>query len=512
MINTGEWIRQWAQVRPGKTAVIDDGIPCTYAELNGRINRLIGLFLSLGLKKGDRVAVLLYNSRPYLEIFFALSRLGAILVPLNWRLSVSELTFIVDDSGSRLLVFDAPFADNVEKLRASTGLEVFISCGPSPTEEAAPLIGEAIDYESSLRAHPATEPELPEQAGDGDPHIIMYTSGTTGVPKGAVLSHRKTFFNVLNSDMLFGLSTNDVAIVVRPLFHSGGLIIGSAPFLYKGGTVILKRRFTPTEILETVEHYRVTVLELPAAVYQFILNECRIQDYDLKSLKGCFTGGERVPVHLLRALAEKGLAVSQIYGLTEASTLLWLPMDKAREKMGSVGRPVIHGDVKIINKHGKQVRPGDSGEIIVRGPIVMNGYWNRPEETDRAIRDGWLHTGDLARVDEEGFAYIVDRKKDMFISGGENVYPAEVEKIMLGHPKIADVAVVGVDDEKWGEAGKAFVVPKAGVQIEAGEIFDFLKDRLAKYKIPTYVEFVAALPRTGSGKIRKYLLKGRKGK
>jgi fatty-acyl-CoA synthase len=512
MINTGEWIRQWAQVRPGKTAVIDNGIPCTYGELNGRINRLICLFLSLGLKKGGRVAVLLYNSRPYLEIFFALSRLGAILVPLNWRLSVSELTFIVDDSGSRLLIFDTSFADNVEKLKASTGLEVFISCGPSPTEEAAPLIAEAIDYESSLRAHPATEPELPEQAGDGDPHIIMYTSGTTGVPKGAVLSHRKTFFNVLNSDMLFGLSTNDVAIVVRPLFHSGGLIIGSAPFLYKGGTVILKRRFTPTEILEMVERYRVTVLELPAAAYQFILNECRIQDYDLSSLKGCFTGGERVPVHLLRALAEKGLAVSQIYGLTEASTLLWLPMDKAREKMGSVGRPVIHGDVKIINKHGKQVRPGESGEIIVRGPIVMNGYWNRPEETDRAIRDGWLHTGDLARVDEEGFAYIVDRKKDMFISGGENVYPAEVEKIMLGHPKVADVAVVGVDDEKWGEAGKAFVVPKAGVQIEAGEIFDFLKDRLAKYKIPTYVEFVAALPRTGSGKIRKYLLKGRKGK
>jgi fatty-acyl-CoA synthase len=296
-------------------------------------------------------------------------------------------------------------------------------------------------------------------------------------------------------------------IIARPMFHSGGLIVESAPVLYKGGTIVIKRRFSPIEILETVQRYGVTILELPATVYQFMLNECPIESYNLSSLRCCFTGGERVPVHLLKELAKRGLVVSQIYGLTEASTLFWLPIEEAQEKMGSVGHPIFHGQVRIVDKEGNPVNEGQSGEVIVKGPIVMSGYWGRPDLTNEVIKDGWLHTGDLARVDEEGFVYIVDRSKDMFISGGENVYPAEIEKVLLSHPSVADAAVVGVDDRKWGEVGKAFVVPKGGSTVTKEELTAFLAESLAKYKIPKYIQFMDELPKTASGKIQKYLLK-----
>lgn len=250
-----------------------------------------------------------------------------------------------------------------------------------------------------------------------------------------------------------------------------------------------------------------TILELPATVYSFILNECRIEEHDLRSLKCCFTGGERVPVALLRDYADKGLPLSQVYGLTEASTLFWLPMEKAIEKMGSVGQPVMHSEMNIVDEDGEPVKTGEVGEVVVKGPIVMNGYWNRDDLTDEVIRDGWFHTGDLARIDEEGFVYIVDRKKDMFISGGENVYPAEIEKVLLGHPGITDAAVVAVPDKKWSEVGKAFIVTRDGKSVEPDEIYQFLKDKLAKYKIPKYIAFLDKLPKTASGKIRKGLLK-----
>ena len=505
LVNVGDWIRQWSAIKPHAIAIVSNDVPCTYRELDRRINKLSHALLGLGVRKGDRVAVLLHNCQQFMEIFFSLSKLGAIMVPLNWRLAVPEMEFILRDSASKVMIFEGEFAGNVDVLRRQVGLESCIHCSPHGAEDPAPPWAYA--YESLLAPMSDHVPEPAEAAGDADPHIIMYTSGTTGVPKGAVLSHRKTFFNVLNSDMFFDLSTKDRMIITRPMFHSGGLIVESAPVLYKGGTIIVKRRFRPTEILETAQKYRVTILELPATVYQFILNECSIEQYDLSSVRCCFTGGERVPVHLLTSLAEKGLVVSQIYGLTEASTLFWLPTEEAREKMGSVGHPIFHGRVRIVDEQGNPVKPGESGEIVVKGPIVMSGYWQRQDLTDEAIRDGWLYTGDIARMDEGGFVYIMDRKKDMYISGGENVYPAEIEKLLLSHPVVADAAVVGVADEKWGEVGKAVVVLKKGGQATADEILAFLKDKLARYKMPKYIEFAEALPKTASEKIRKYLLK-----
>jgi fatty-acyl-CoA synthase len=298
-------------------------------------------------------------------------------------------------------------------------------------------------------------------------------------------------------------------IVSRPLFHSGGLLVEAIPILYKGGTLILKKRFRPHEILETIQKHRVTLIEMAATVYQFILQGCDLTRYDLSSVRYYFTGGERVPIAMLKEYLKKGITISQIFGQTEASTIAFLPPEKAATKIGSVGVSVFHGEVRIVDKAGKDAGLGEIGEIIIKGPTLMSGYWNRPDLTAETIRDGWLYTGDLARRDEEGYLYIVDREKDMYVSGGENVYPAEIEKVLHTHAKIFDVGIVGIPDEKWGEVGKAFVVLKPGETMGNGEVFEFLKGKVAKYKIPKYVEYVEELPKTASGKIQKFLLKER---
>jgi fatty-acyl-CoA synthase len=277
--------------------------------------------------------------------------------------------------------------------------------------------------------------------------------------------------------------------------------------LYKGGTVILQRRFDPKAVLEAVEKYRVTVLEAAATMYRMILEGCDISQYDLTSLKVCYTGGERIPISLLREYQKRNITISQIFGLTETSTVTWLGKEDAVRKIGSVGRPVLHGEMRIVKENGDDIRPAEVGEIIVGGPITMDGYWNNPRLTEETIRNGWLYTGDLATIDEEGFTYIKDRKKDMFISGGMNVYPAEIKKIYLEHPKVSDVAVIGMPEPKWGEAGKAFIVLKEGQGMTQQEAIDFCRDKIAKYKIPRFVQFAEKLPKTAGGKIRKYLLK-----
>ena len=504
MINIGDWIRKWSSLQPHKRALISEDRPFTYQEVNLRTNQLCHFLLDLGVQKGDRVSVLLYNCHQYLEIFFALSKIGAILVPLNWRLAGPELEFIIKDSGTRRIIFDFGFEEVIDSIRSHLNLSNgdFIIVGPRCPDWAK-------DYEKGLLGYPIYEPPCQGSVGDEDPHILMYTSGTTGVPKGAILSHRKTFFNALNADIFYELTSKDIMIVSRPLFHSGGLLVEAAPVLYKGGTLILKKRFRSHEILETIQKYRVTLLEMAATLYQFTLEECDLTRYDLSSVRCYFTGGERVPKTMLQEYYRKGIVISQIFGQTEASTITVLSPDDAAVKIGSVGLPVFYGEVRIVEKAGKDVSPGEVGEIIVKGPTLMSGYWNRPDLTTETIRDGWLYTGDLARRDEDGYVYIVDREKDMYVSGGENVYPAEIEKVLYTHPKIFDAGIVGVPDEKWGEVGKAFVVLKPGERMSNGEVFGFLKGKVAKYKIPKYMEYVEELPKTASGKIQKFVLKER---
>ena len=500
-MNVADWIRKWASILPKKVALIYDDRPITYREINDRVNRLANYLLRLGVREGDLVAVLLRNCVEFMEIFFATSKINAIFVPLNFRLVASEVVYILRDCSAGTLFFGEEFVETVEKVRGEVPIDEgrFICIGEAPPW--------AQQYERALEGSPAVEPSGLRDTDPETPHIIMYTSGTTGFPKGATLSQRKTFFNVLNANIYYHATPDDRMLVSRPLFHSGGLLVDSLPFLYKGATVVMKKRFSPQELLETVERYKITVLETSATMYRFILEQCDPDASRLSSVKCFFTGGENVPLSLLRAYSERGIVICQVFGQTEASTITWLPVEHGLRKMGSVGLPVFHGEVKIVDEEGKEVPPGEIGEIVVSGPILMSGYWGRPDLTAETIKDGWLHTGDLGVRDEEGFYYVIDRGRNMFISGGENVYPAEVERVLLENPKILEAAVVGVPDPKWGEVGKAFIVVKEGEVLTREDVIQWCLDRLAKYKIPKHIEFVEALPKNAAGKIVRHVLK-----
>jgi len=497
-MNVGQWISKWSAIRPEKIALYSDGRPFSYRAINDQSNKVALLLNGLRIGKGDRVGVLLRNSHEYIEIYFALSRMGAILVPLNWRLVDSEVEFILRDSGVSALFFGSEFAQLVDTVRKAETLTIkaFVCIG-----DGAPQW--AMGYEEALQSQPEASAPFPADAGGEDANIIMYTSGTTGIPKGAVLSHRKTFYNVLNANIFYGLTHDDIMLIPRALFHSGGLLVEALPMLYKGGTIVMQKRFRPAEILKAIETYKVTVAEPPATTLRIILEQCDIGQYNLNSVRCWYTGGERVPPSLIKDYKERGITISQIYGQTETSTIAWLPVTEAHRKLGSVGIPVFHGEVRVVDEAGLEVRPGEVGEIVVSGCITMSGYWGKPELTEETIRDGWLHTGDLALVDEEGFLYVVDRKKDMFISGGENVYPAEIEKVYLENPKVLNVAVVGVPDEKWGEVGMLSIVLRDGETMTDEEALAFCEGKLARYKMPKVVKFLPELPMTAAQKIKR---------
>jgi fatty-acyl-CoA synthase len=341
-------------------------------------------------------------------------------------------------------------------------------------------------------------PSAPEEA-----HVIMYTSGTTGRAKGAVLSHRKTFFNCLNADIFFKLHFDDVMLIVLPLFHSGGLFIQASPVIYKGATMILHNSFDPDRTYRHIQKFQVTKFLGVPTVYKSLVKAESKYKGALSSLKVSAIGGEKVTPELLAQFRDAGFSLRQIMGQTETSILLWAHEEDVMRKPGSVGKPVFHAEVRIVDRQGRQCGPGRVGEIIVRGSIMMTEYWQDPVKTEETIRGGWLHTGDLARMDEDGYFYLVDRAKDMFISGGENVYPAEVERVLRKHPRVEDIAVVGVPDEIWGEVGWAFVIPKAGANLGAEDLIGLCEGQLARYKWPKEIIFAADFPRTALGKVRK---------
>ncbi|MCP4004187.1 MAG: long-chain fatty acid--CoA ligase [bacterium] len=500
--NLGLFLAKRAQLCPGIEAVVEveRGRRFTYAELNIRTNRAAHALLERGVKKGDRVALLMMNGVEYLESYFAAAKIGAVMVPLNWRLVPDELEFIINDSGSTVLIFDDAFESAVLELQGrKTTVKHWLSAG-----EGAPGTG-IESYDAAVDAASEEEPEI--TASDDDLLFIMYTSGTTGLPKGVVQTHSTTIWASITVNMTADMRYRDRYLQVMPLFHVGALTPATG-VIHRGGTLVVMRAFDPNAIFDVIANERITTgLAVPAMLQAMWASKKR-EGADLSSIRWIMSGAAPVPVSLIEKYAEINIEIQQVYGLTETcGPACLISPEEALAKAGSTGPAFLHTDVRVVSDAGQDVGPGEIGEVIIRGPHIMTEYWNRPEATAETIRDGWLYSGDLATVDKEGFVYIQDRKKDMIISGGENVYPAEIENLLSGHPKIKDVAVIGQPSERWGESPLAIVVPADGEFPEAQDVLDYCNGKLAKFKMPRGVEFVEEIQRNPSGKILKRILR-----
>jgi fatty-acyl-CoA synthase len=499
-----DWISHHAGRRPQKIAAVDlaTGRRFDYAAFEARISRLAGhLRAALGVGCGDRVTVLAQNSTDVFEIQFACARLGAVFVPLNWRLTVPELKFIIGDAGPAVLIHDAEFTEMALELARLCNIPHLLARGPVDGA-----------YERAIAtARPVSQAE---RLSHDDVSTIMYTSGTTGLPKGAMITHGMTFWNAVNLGAPALVSPRSVFLTVLPLFHTGGLNCYANPVFHAGGTVLVMRAFDPGEALRLIGDPELGITHFfgVPAIYQFMAQHPAFAETDFSRLVVSGVGGAPMPVPLLELWSERGVALAQGYGMTETSpAVLALDPEDAVRKAGSAGKPVLHNEVRIMREDGSEAAPGEIGELWVKGPNITPGYWNRPEANATSFTDGWLHTGDAARVDEEGFYYIVDRWKDMYISGGENVYPAEVENVLYQLPAIAEAAVIGIPDERWGEVGRAVIVTKPGQRITEAEIIAHCQANLARFKIPRSLVFTDALPRNATGKVHKPSLRQRFG-
>jgi len=513
--NVGYIVQKRADMSPDKPAIIFEDEPVTYRELNEGVNRAAHLLRKRGIGNGDRVSVVLLNCVEFLEVYFACAKLGAILVPLNHRLVGPELVYQLNDCGARMVVFHDVFLDNIDQIRGQLKAEadkfIYLASG-NPSGNGSELPGcppWARDYHEWTGNQPVSEPVPESPLSFNAPLAIVYTSGTTGNPKGAVLTHEQTFFKNFQVAFYVEARPEDVFVAQMPLCHSGGLFIVATPALCAGMTMVMRRGFNPAEFAGDIERYRGTIVFGLTTMWRMVLETGKLDETDLSSVRCVLGGGERTPPSLFEELAKRGLHMRQGFGQTENSAMMMMPTGDVQRKMGSIGKPGFFTDIWIKGSNGKRAAPGEIGEIVARGPTVMDGYWNLPKETAKTLVDGVLHTGDLGYMDEEGYFYIVDRAKDMYRSGGENVYPAEVEKILAGHPKISNVAIIGVPDEKWGETGMAFIVPTQGETVVEEEVLEYLERKVAKFKYPKHIKFMDDLPLTPTMKVRKSVLKER---
>jgi fatty-acyl-CoA synthase len=497
----GSWLTKRALLTPDKEAVVDGERRLNYNQLNRRVNRLASALQASGLQLGDRISILSYNCIEFVEVIVAAAKLGLILVPLNWRLTPTELAFNLNDSGAETLFFDADLVELADGVKGTTPLKRFIVFGEKQ-------ISQARAYESLLSEQTESEPETQPAPNLDTPHIIMYTAGTTGRPKGAVLSQGASFWNVVNLNVALDFTSDDRNLLVLPMFHIGGIGLFTLPMLYDGGTVIIQRTFDPVKTLALLEQERITLFFGVPAIFLALIQHPQFDARAFKNVRLVMSGGAPLPVSLVKQYHEAGIVLQQGFGMSEAApSIATLAKELALKKAGSIGRALMHLEARIVDDHMSVVPTGDVGELVIRGPNLLQGYWNRPEATEEAFTGGWFHTGDLARMDADGELYIVERKKDMFISGGENVYPAEVEDTIFELTQVAEVAVFGIEDERWGEVGRAVVALKEGQKLTVEQIIDHLKGRLAKYKIPKSVVFVEQLPRNAAGKVLKTVLR-----
>ncbi|MER6072896.1 long-chain fatty acid--CoA ligase [Streptomyces sp. NPDC001817] len=492
----GSWPARRARKTPHRTALIHGERSTDYRTLYTRVTRLAHALRARGVRRGDRIAHLGPNHPAYLETLFAAGTLGAVFVPLNTRLAGPEIAYQLADSGAKALVHGPAYAGLVAGLPGGTDVRTYLETGEPYEQTLASASDEPID-----------EPVTPD-----DTCIIMYTSGTTGRPKGAMLTHGNLTWNAVNVLVDHDLIADERALVSAPLFHTAGLNMLTLPVLLKGGTCVLVEAFDPETTLDLIERHGITFMFGVPTMFEQVARHPRWADADLSSLRILTCGGSPVPTPLIAAYQQRGLTFLQGYGMTEAAPgTLFLDAEHAVEKAGSAGVPHFFSDVRVVRPDLTPVDVGETGEVVVRGPHVMPGYWGLPEETEAAFADGWFRSGDAARVDEDGYVYVVDRIKDMIISGGENIYPAEIEDLLLAHPAIAECAVIGVPDDKWGEVPRAVVVPAPGAELDPDEVLDSLTGRLAKYKIPKSVVVTGELPRTASGKLLKSRVRNRYG-
>jgi fatty-acyl-CoA synthase len=478
-------VLHWADHRPAHPAIVFGDATISYAELETAVGCEAGRLAALGVERGDRVALCALNRVEFLTVLFACARIGAVLVPLNHRLSVGELTFQLDDAAPRVALAGDGFVEHVG--RAAPALPVVDLDRERATEEAG----------------------LVSTGGSAsDPVLMMYTSGTTGRPKGAVHTGSSLLYTVLNGVAHQDLAADHRILSPLPMFHVGGLNIQTLPALYVGATVHLHRTFDPTAVLADIAAHRMTHTLLVPAMLAALVDHPDFATTDLASLRGITSGSSVVPAHLIRPFVDRGIPIGQVYGSTETGPTAVVLRYEHADRVGSCGKPALHTEVRLVDDRGRDVPDDAPGEVLLRGPNIFREYWHAPDATADVFVDGWYRTGDVGRRDGDGFLHIEDRLKDMLISGGENVYPAEVENVLAEHPEIAEVAVIGRHDPRWGEVPVAVVVPtdpKCPLTLDA--LREWSADRLARYKQPTELIVVDSLPRTALGKVTKHELR-----
>lgn len=500
MQTLGDMINDNAKRYPDKTAFVFESRRYTFKQVNERVNRLINALADLGVEKGDRVGILAYNCPQYFEVF-GLAKAGRVCVPLNYRSVGRELVYLINDSESNTLILESEFADVVNSIRHELdGVRNFI-CLDAARENM-------LSYEQLISRFPPDEPTDDVEADD--PCVLFYTSGTTGHPKGAIHTNKSLVAEIMLRHSDFG--SDDIALCVMPFFHVAGSATTLFPAFGSGATIVIHRTFDEALVLAAIEREKVTYVGLVPAMVIRLLEHPNLSQYDLSSLRTIMYVGAPMPIEVLRrGIGHFGEIFTQLFGQTETLNLAVLDKEEHKlegspkeiKKLESAGKPFVEGELRIVDEQGRDVPMGEVGEIVARSDRMMTGYWKMPDQTAETIKDGWLHTGDMGKMDEDGHIYLVDRKKDMIISGGENIYSREVEEVLYMHPAVLEAAVIGVPDEKWGESVKAVVVLKEGAAASEEDIIDFCKGHLASYKKPRSVEFQDSLPKTASGKIKK---------
>jgi fatty-acyl-CoA synthase len=495
-ISDKDWIAKWAKYSPMSVAIhdLDQKLELCYSDLNQWIEKLAQyLCTTYDLQKGDRLCVLSMNRWEYVVLFFACQRTGAILVPLNYRLTVAEMSYQLEDANPKVLLFESEFAEIIESLETAVTYKMAINTLFDSAEKA---------YKSAILSDDI-EVVFDQSC------MILYTSGTTGNPKGAMITNKMLFWNSINTGLRLNLTQQDTIITFAPFFHTGGWNVLTTPVLHRGGKVLITKKFEPEETLKLCEQYKVSILFGVPTMMQMLADQKIFDAINLKSIRYAIVGGEPMAIPLIKKWIEKGIPIRQGYGLTEfGPNVFSLNEEDALTKIGSVGFANFYIQTKIVDDKAKEVDKEEIGELLLKGPVITPGYWNDSEATASNIVDGeWFCTGDLVKQDTDGYFYIVGRKKDMFISGAENVYPAEIEKVIEAHSAVYEVAVIGAKDEKWGEVGLAYIVLKPDNACTEDDIKAYCKAQLAKYKVPKHIRFIESLPKSDSGKILKKTLK-----